>query len=207
MKNVVFHEGRVSPQTREAVLGQKGVVVWLTGLSGSGKSTIAHALEERLLRNGHLAFVLDGDNLRFGLNSDLGFSPEDRKENVRRVGEVAALMADAGLVCVAALISPMREMRDAIRERVRTERFLEVFVDAPLAVCEARDPKGLYVKARAGAIPEFTGISAPYEPPLQPDLTLATGDQPVEENVTMLLELLERRGVLHVGAGKERPFS
>ena len=149
-------------------------MVWLTGLSGAGKSTLATAVEAALIRAGHAACVLDGDNLRHGLNADLGFSPEDRRENIRRAGEVAALFADAGLIVIAAFISPYRAGREAAREAIGAARFLEVFLDAPLAVCERRDPKGLYRRARAGEIAEFTGISAPYEPPEAPALTLDT---------------------------------
>ena len=159
-------------------MGQRGCVVWFTGLSGSGKSTLARALEERLVSSGHLVYVLDGDNIRHGLNCDLGFSPEDRNENIRRIGEVAALFRDAGIVVLTAFISPYRADRDLARQAVGEDRFLEVFVDAPLATCEERDPKGLYVKARAGEIPEFTGLTAPYEEPPNPALVVNTRSAP-----------------------------
>jgi adenylyl-sulfate kinase len=184
------------------VLGQRGCVVWLTGLSGSGKSTLAVALEAALVGAGHLAFVLDGDNLRQGLNSDLGFAPADRAENIRRAGEVAALLADAGLVAVTAFISPYRADREVARAAVGSDRFLEVLVDAPLEVCEGRDPKQLYRRARAGEIQEFTGVSAPYEPPPSPDLTLDTAALDVEACVGQLLARLEQRGFLR---GREAP--
>ncbi len=173
-------------------------MLWLTGLSGAGKSVIVAALEAALVASGHAAFVLDGDNLRHGLNSDLGFSPPDRTENIRRAGEVAALLADAGVLTLAAFISPYRADRAAARATVGAERFLEIFVDAPLALCEGRDPKQLYRRARAGEIADFTGVSAPYEPPEHPDLTLDTAALDPAACVASLLALLERRGFLGV---------
>ena len=172
--NVVRHASRVTREQRWAATGTNGATVWLTGLSGSGKSTIAVALEAQLLAAGTAAYMLDGDNLRHGLNGDLGFSAEDRAENVRRAGEVAQLFADAGIVAVVPLISPYRADRDRVRERHEAAglRFLEVFVDTPIEVCEQRDPKGLYAKARAGEITGFTGVDDPYEAPLAPDLRL-----------------------------------
>jgi len=178
------------------VLRQRGCVLWFTGLSGSGKSTVAAALESALVGAGHAAFVLDGDNLRHGLNSDLGFSPEDRSENIRRAGEVAALFADAGLVTLTAFISPYRADRESARAAVGPERFLEIFLDVPLEVCERRDPKQLYRRARAGEIGEFTGVSAPYEPPASPALVLDTSAADVSECVGRLVALLRRRGFL-----------
>lgn len=198
-RNIVRHEGSVSREARERILDQRGCVVWLTGLSGSGKSTIARALEERLVADGHLAYVLDGDNIRHGLNSDLGFSPEARAENIRRIGEVAALFADAGVIVVTALISPYRADRARVRETVGTERFVEVFVDTPLEVCEQRDPKGLYRKARANEIPEFTGISAPYEAPEAAEVTLEAGSASVAECVARLRDALADRKLLTAG--------
>jgi adenylyl-sulfate kinase len=191
---VVFHPGHISREQRERLLGQKGTLVWLTGLSASGKSTIAHALEARLCAEGRLAYVLDGDNLRHGLNADLGFSAEAREENVRRTGEVAALMVDAGLVAIAALISPFQRDRDRVRSIVGADRFVEIYVDVPLAVCEARDPKGLYAAAREGRIAEFTGISSPYEPPAAPALTLRADVQDLDDCVALIHSELERRG-------------
>jgi adenylyl-sulfate kinase len=195
-RNLTLHPGTVTPRDRERLLGQQGCVLWLTGLSGSGKSTIARALEERLHASGKHAYVLDGDNVRHGLNSDLGFSDADRQENIRRVGEVAALFVDAGLIVVTAFISPFRADRQSAREIVGEDRFLEVFVDAPLDTCEQRDPKGLYRKARAGAIPDFTGITSPYEPPVDPAVVLRTGETDVAGCVDEVLRELERRGLL-----------
>ncbi|MBI2213558.1 MAG: adenylyl-sulfate kinase [Acidobacteria bacterium] len=195
-RNVVRHEGHVTREDREMLLGQRGAVVWLTGLSGSGKSTIAYALESRLARAGRLAYVLDGDNLRHGLNDDLGFSDDDRRENVRRVGEVAALLADAGVVAIASLISPFRSDRDRVRRRVAEGRFFEVFVNTPLAICEQRDTKGFYAKARAGELPEFTGVSSPYEAPERPELLLLAGNTSVEEDAEAVERLLRDAGVV-----------
>lgn len=176
---------------QEAVSGRTGCVVWLTGLSGSGKTTVARALEQLLQNEGRPVCVLDGDCLRRGLCSDLGFSPEDRQENIRRVGEVARLFADAGLICIVALISPYRRERERARAAAPTGRFLEVYINAPLEVCERRDPKGLYARARAGELKDFTGISAPYEPPTQPEIELRTDLLNVTGCVTRLLEKLE----------------
>jgi len=170
------------------MLGQRGAVVWLTGLSGSGKSTVAYALEAALAGRGRLAYVLDGDNLRHGLNGDLGFGCRDREENIRRVGEVAALLADAGIVAVAALISPYAKDRDRVRDRVG-ERFFEVFCDTPLEVCESRDPKGLYRRARAGEISGFTGIDDPYEAPEAPEMVVSPSSSP-EESAAALCAML-----------------
>jgi adenylyl-sulfate kinase len=189
------HDGAVTAGDRERILGQKGYVVWLTGLSGSGKSTVARALETRLVSLAMACYVLDGDTLRSGLNAGLGFSDADRRENVRRVAQVAAILRDAGLVAIVALISPHAAERERARELVGADRFAEVFLDAPLAVCEARDPKGLYRKARAGEIPSFTGVSAPYETPPRPDVVLRTADEGVEACVNRLLEMLRERGL------------
>jgi adenylyl-sulfate kinase len=176
-------------------------VVWLTGLSGSGKSTVAVAVEAALVAAGHAAYVLDGDNVRHGLNRDLGFAPEDRAENIRRVGEVAALFADAGLITLTAFISPYRADREAARAAVGAERFLEVFVDTPLEVCERRDPKQLYRRARAGEVGEFTGVSAPYEPPASPALALDTSALDAAACVERVVTLLRERGFLPGGEG------
>lgn len=194
MSDVVWHPGTVSAERRAAVTGGPGVTVWLTGLSGSGKSTIAHRLEERLVSSGRAAYVLDGDNVRHGLNGDLGFSPSDRSENVRRVGEVARLMADAGLVVAVPVISPYRIDRDRVRAAHDAAglRFLEVWVATPLEECERRDPKGMYARARAGELSDFTGIDAPYEEPTNPDLVLDTTTTDVESCVESILELVDR---------------
>jgi len=194
-KNIVRHDGAITREDRERLLDQRGCVIWFTGLSGSGKSTVARAVEEHLARQGRLCYVLDGDNVRHGLCSDLGFSPEDRTENIRRIGHVAALLADTGAIVLTAFISPYRADRALAREAVG-DNFLEIFVNADLAVCESRDPKGLYQKARAGDIPEFTGISAPYEPPEDPALVLDTGAQELAESVAAVQALFEQRGLL-----------
>jgi adenylylsulfate kinase len=186
------------------VLHQQGGVVWMTGLSGSGKSTLAGALADRLLNEGHFPVVLDGDLVRKGLNSDLGFGPKDRQENIRRVAEVAALLADAAVVGIVALISPYRADRDKARETVGSLRFVEVFVDAPLEVCESRDPKGLYRQARTGRLQEFTGVSAPYEPPDRPELRLATHLLTVEQCVETLYEHLRARRLIRAGYAPSR---
>jgi adenylylsulfate kinase len=172
--NITWHDGAITKLDRERLIQQKGVVIWFTGLSSSGKSTIARAVEERLFEGGHLSYVLDGDNIRHGLNKNLGFSPEDREENIRRIGEVAKLFADAGIITMTAFISPYRKDRDLNRGLLQEGEFIEVFVKVSLDVAEKRDPKGLYKKARNGEIKEFTGISAPYEEPLNPELTLDT---------------------------------
>lgn len=172
--NIHWHHGNVTRDEREKAQGHKGVTIWLTGLSGSGKSTVGNRLAEFIFERGGRSYVLDGDNIRFGLNKDLGFSPADRTENIRRIGEVAKLFTDAGVVTITAFISPYRADRDAVRTLMAKGDFLEVYIKAPLEVCESRDPKGLYKKAREGKIPEFTGISAPYEEPLSPELVVDT---------------------------------
>lgn len=193
-KNIVWHHGKISKGDRASWMRQRGVVIWLTGFSGSGKSTIAVELEHALLDNGHNAFILDGDNIRHGLNKDLGFSPADRTENIRRIGEVAKLFCDANIITTAAFISPYRADRDRARGLLKEGEFIEVYVKCPVAVCEERDPKGLYKKAKAGEIPEFTGISAPYEEPLTPELTLDTSKLSVEDSVRTILSFLEEKG-------------
>jgi len=194
-RNITRHRGHVDAARRAERLGQRGAVVWLTGLSGSGKSTVAFALEAALVEAGHVAYVLDGDNLRTGLCADLGFSPEDRHENVRRVGEVAALFADAGVIAITSLISPYRAGRAAARAAA-ADRFVEVFVDVPLAVCEGRDPKGLYQRARRGEIAEFSGVSAPYEPPEAPEVTLDTEALSPSACADAVIAHLRERGFL-----------
>jgi adenylylsulfate kinase len=193
--NITRTEGKVARETREQMLGQRGCVVWLTGLSGSGKSTVSRALEERLIADDRLCYVLDGDNLRHGLNSDLGFEAKDRHENIRRVAELSALFVDAGLIVITAFISPYRADRDIARRLAGRGRFVEVYLDVPLNVCESRDPKGLYRKARAGAIKDFTGIDHPYEKPENPEVTLKP-DMSLAANVEAIVSRLRFDEVL-----------
>jgi len=190
-RTVVWHPGQVAGKERAHFLKQWPVTVWLTGLSGAGKSTIACTLERRLLDAGNAAYVLDGDNVRHGLNRDLGFSPGDRAENIRRIAEVARLMNDAGLIVITAFISPYREDREMARSIIGGDDFLEVHVNTPIEVCEGRDPKGMYKRARAGELPAFTGVSAPYEPPLDPVCSIDTAVNSVNECVELLMGLLE----------------
>ena len=195
-KNLTWHEGQVARQDREQRLAQRGCTIWLTGLSGSGKSTLAVAAEKVLADRGHHTYILDGDNIRQGLNNNLGFSPEDRTENIRRIGEVAKLFTDAGSLVFSSFISPYRSDRDAVREIMADGDFIEIYVAASLETCEERDVKGLYAKARKGEIPEFTGISAPYEEPERPDLVVDTGSQSLDESVAVLIEYLDKNGYL-----------
>jgi adenylyl-sulfate kinase len=183
----------VSKEQRERRSGHLGCVLWLTGLSGAGKSTIAVELERELFNRGKFVYLLDGDNVRHGLCSDLGFLPVDRKENIRRIGEVASLFADAGLICITAFISPYRSDREMVRKMAPAGRFVEVFVNAPIETCESRDPKGLYARARAGQIKDFTGVSAPYEAPLEPEVELRTDQLSVEESVASVLKFLQSK--------------
>ncbi len=194
--NITWHEGHVSRSEREGLLNQKGVLIWFTGLSGSGKSTIAYTLEHALVQRGHLAYVLDGDNIRHGLNKNLGFSAEDREENIRRIGEVAKLFVDTGVITLTAFISPYRKDRDANRELLADGEFIEVYCKAPLEVCEERDPKGLYKKARAGEIKGFTGIDDPYEEPENAEVVIETATMSPQEAAVKLLDVLEARGRL-----------
>jgi len=191
-ENIFPTRTNVDAEQRIRRTGHPGCVIWLTGLSASGKSTIATALEQYLCDRGKMAYMLDGDNVRGGLCSDLGFSPEHRRENIRRIGEIAKLFADAGLICITAFISPYRSDRELAHSTVSPGKFLEVYVNAPLQVCEQRDPKGLYAKARAGKLKEFTGVSAPYEPPLKADLELHTDTMSVAECVAQISAMLER---------------
>jgi adenylylsulfate kinase len=191
--------GRVTADYRRRILGHGSATIWLTGLSGSGKSTIAFAVEEALLKRGVVAYVLDGDNVRFGLNRDLGFSPEDRTENIRRIGEVCRLLHDAGIIVMSAFISPYREDRQQVRALHPPGGFVEVHVATPLEVCESRDVKGLYAKARAGVLSDFSGVSAPYEPPEAPELRLDTTDLEIGGCVDAILNLLRTRSVLDAG--------
>jgi adenylylsulfate kinase len=195
-QNVFWHHGKLTTEDREKFLGQKGAVIWFTGLSGSGKSTVAREVEHALIENGKNAYVLDGDNIRHGLNSNLGFSPDDRKENIRRIGEVAKLFCEANVITLTAFISPYRADRDLARKLVPAGQFFEIFCDVPVEICETRDPKGLYKKARAGEIPEFTGISAPYEAPEKPELALKTGTESLEESTRRVLNLLQEKGII-----------
>jgi adenylylsulfate kinase len=195
-KNITWHGSELSDEERQRALGARGCVVWFTGLSGSGKSTVSRRVEQMLLSREVHAYGLDGDNIRHRLNVDLGFSPEDRKENIRRVGEVAALFADACTITLTAFISPYRADRAQVRALVAEGRFVEVFVDTPLEICESRDPKGLYQKARAGEIAQFTGISAPYEAPESPEIRLKTAGRSIEESAAEVVDWLEAQGFI-----------
>ena len=196
--NVIWHDGLVSREDRYTILRQKGATVWFTGLSGSGKSTIAVALERALFERGKLSYRLDGDNVRLGINKNLGFSEPDRKENIRRIGEIAKLFGDAGTISLLSFISPYKADRDEVRElhAAADLKFVEVFVDCPLSEAEKRDPKGLYKKARAGEIKNFTGIDDPYESPVEPEIHLRTDQLTVEEEVATIIEYLEQNGVI-----------
>ncbi|WP_028079236.1 adenylyl-sulfate kinase [Solimonas soli] len=196
--NVHWHEGEVTRADRNKLLGQKGATIWFTGLSGSGKSTVAVALEKALHAQGRLAYRLDGDNIRLGINKNLGFSAEDRAENIRRIGEVAKLFVDTGVIVLSSFVSPYRADRDVVRKLHADGGmdFIEVYVDVPLEEAEKRDPKGLYKKARAGEIKNFTGISDPYEAPQSPELVLPSHKMSVEEEVEVLLKLLKTRGII-----------
>ena len=196
--NITWHEGHVGRPERETLLKQKGATLWFTGLSGSGKSTFAFTLEHALVQQGHLAYVLDGDNIRHGLNKNLGFSAADREENIRRIGEVAKLFGDCGVITMTSFISPYRKDRDTVRALHVEGKlpFIEVFVNTPIAVCEARDPKGLYKKARAGQLKNFTGIDDPYEEPVNPELTIDASNTSPQQATVMLIEYLRKIGVM-----------
>lgn len=194
--NVVWHHHSVDRDARAQQRGHRSAILWFTGLSGSGKSTLANAVNAELLENGLAAYVLDGDNIRHGLCKDLGFSDADREENIRRIGEVAKLFLDAGVIVLTAFVSPFRGDRDRVRALVEAGDFVEIHCAAPLSVCEERDPKGLYAKARAGAIKDFTGISSPYEEPQQPELRLNTGEKDLEACVARVLAHLRQQGIL-----------
>ena len=196
--NITWHEGHVDRADRNQLLKQRGATIWFTGLPSSGKSTIAFTLEHALVERGHLSYVLDGDNVRHGLNKNLGFSPEDREENIRRLGEVAKLFADAGVLVCTSFISPYRKDRDQAR-KIHAEAglpFVEIFVQASVDLCESRDPKGLYKKARAGQLPEFTGVSAPYEEPLKPEIVIDSGALSPQQATQQVLDFLQARGLL-----------
>jgi adenylylsulfate kinase len=194
MENLEEHTYHVNPEQRSVINGHAPMLIWFTGLSGSGKSTLADALESYLIEKGIHAYHLDGDAIRMGLNSDLSFSEEDRAENMRRIGEVAELMLDAGLVVIAAFISPLRSQREFIRSKVGSDRMMEIFVNTPIEVCETRDIKGYYAKARKGEIAQFTGISAPYEPPVQPDIEIDTSRKSIEVSIGQISILLAAKG-------------
>ncbi len=195
-KNVVWHDGRVTKADREKLLKQKGVVVWFTGLPSSGKSTISREIEKQLYDMGKLVYVLDGDNIRHGLNANLGFSPEDRKENIRRISEVAKLFADAGVITLTAFISPYRADRERARKLLKDGEFIEVYVKCPVDVCVKRDPKGMYKRAISGEIKEFTGISAPYEEPTTPEIILETDKENVEESAKKVINYLKAHSII-----------
>lgn len=196
--NVVYHSATVNRSRRESLLGHNGVVLWFTGLSGAGKSTLAHSVEEELHNRDCLTYVFDGDNVRHGLCGDLGFSLEDRKENLRRISEMCKLTADAGIISFTAFISPMSEDRQDARKLIGENDFIEIYCKCPLEICEQRDVKGLYKKARAGLISDFTGISSPYEEPENADLVVDTGSNSLEECTDQVLGYLFRRGVFAI---------
>lgn len=191
--NVVWHEASLTKQLRREQNGHQSFVIWFTGLSGSGKSTVANAVAKRLFDNGIKNYVLDGDNVRHGLNKDLGFSEDHRKENIRRIGEVSKLFVDGGQVVLTAFISPFAADRELVRNLLEEDEFVEVYIKCPIEECEKRDPKGLYVKARKGIIPDFTGIDSPYEEPVNPELTIETNTYSLEESVEQIIAYLKKR--------------
>jgi adenylylsulfate kinase len=195
-ENIVWHHHNVTHEDRCQQKNQKPCVLWFTGLSGSGKSTVANAVETLLFKNGNHSYLLDGDNIRHGLNQDLSFSEEDRVENIRRIGEVTKLFADSGLIVLSAFISPFKADRQQVRDLHDKGDFIEVFVDTPLEVCEQRDPKGLYKKARAGDIKNFTGLDSPYEAPLSPDVHLKSGERSIDELANQVLDYLRNNGFI-----------
>nr|WP_176212745.1 adenylyl-sulfate kinase [Clostridium acidisoli] len=190
--NIVWHNTSVKRSDREKLLKQKGILLWLTGLSGSGKSTVATMLEQKLNDAGKLTYLLDGDNVRHGLNSDLGFSKEDRIENIRRIAELSKLFVDAGIITIATFISPFIKERVKVKDLLESD-FVEIYVDCPLEICEKRDPKGIYKKARNGQIKDFTGIDSPYEKPINPDIVIHTEENSLEECVDKIMDYLEKR--------------
>jgi len=196
-KNIVWHDHHVSKEDRSNIKGQKPCILWFTGLSGSGKSTIANAVESELLKRNKHTYLLDGDNIRMGLNKGLGFSDEDRVENIRRIGEVSKLFVDAGIIVLTAFISPFQKERDAVREMGEVAEFIEVFIDTPLEVCESRDPKGLYKKARNGEIPNFTGVSSPYEAPQRPEIHIKNDKISIEDVTEQIIGYLQEKGYLN----------
>lgn len=194
--HVIWQKRTVALEQRELLLKQKAVCLWFTGLSGSGKSTLAASLESALYKRGHACYLLDGDNIRHGLNGDLGFSPDDRKENIRRIGETAALFTDAGLITLTAFISPFRADRESVREKIGSQRFIEIHVDCPLQECERRDVKGLYQKARKQEIKDFTGISSPYQAPDSPEIRVDTEKDSLNTCLTQIMNYLEEKDIL-----------
>ncbi len=196
-QNIIWHDGEIQKVDREKALNQRGVVLWFTGYSGAGKSTLAVALEQVLFEKNQVVYRLDGDNVRHGLNADLGFSPEDRTENIRRIGEVAKLFADAGIITTASFISPYKKDREGVRKILPQGDFIEVFVRCDIEKCEERDPKGLYKKVRAGEITGFTGIDAPYEEPETPEIVIDTTENTIEESLEELFAHLVRLGIIH----------
>ena len=200
-QNITWHHSIITKEDRERLLGQKGVTLWFTGLSQSGKSTLAAEVEKRLYESGYITFILDGDNIRHGLNKNLGFSPEDREENIRRIGEVAHLFSQAGVVNMTAFISPYRADRRKARDLANEGEFIEIFCRCSLEACEERDKKGLYKKAKAGEVPEFTGISAPYEEPEDPEITIDTDRENIEEGVRKIISYLEKNGYIKTRQG------
>ncbi len=195
-KNIVWHDHCVTKEERSSIKKQKSCILWFTGLSGSGKSTVANAVESRLLELGKHTYLLDGDNVRMGLNRGLSFSDGDRVENIRRIGEVSKLFVDAGTIVLTAFISPFQKERDAVRTLVGEGEFIEVFVDTPLEVCESRDPKGLYQKARKGEIPNFTGISSPYEPPQKPEIHIINDKVTIDDVTEQIIDYIKEKGYL-----------
>ena len=195
-KNVVWHHATVTRERRQQQNGHKSVVLWFTGLSGAGKSTLAHAVEEKLHQRNARTFVLDGDNVRHGLCSDLTFNDEDRKENIRRIGETAKLMLESGVIVLSAFISPFREDRRVARKLYPHGEFIEVYCDCSIEVCESRDPKGIYKKARSGEVAHFTGLSSPYEIPEKPEITIKTDELPLKESVQQIVRYLQDRGII-----------
>jgi adenylylsulfate kinase len=194
--NVVWHEQSLTKELRRKQNGHNSFVLWFTGLSGSGKSTVANAVAKRLFDDGIKNYVLDGDNVRHGLNKDLGFSEEDRKENIRRIGEVSKLFVDGGQVVLTAFISPFTADRELVRNLLEDDEFVEVYIKCPIEECEKRDPKGLYVKARQGIIPDFTGIDSPYEEPVNPELIIETNASSIEESVEQIIAYLKKRNFI-----------
>ncbi|TVY09774.1 adenylyl-sulfate kinase [Paenibacillus cremeus] len=192
--NIMWHQGTITKKDRRLLNRHDSFTLWFTGLSGSGKSSLANEVEKRLFEMGFRSYILDGDNIRHGLNSNLGFSPDDRKENLRRIGEVSKLFVDAGVITLAAFISPYQVDRDMVRKMFPNGEFIEIFISCPLEICEWRDPKGLYLKARKGELKEFTGISAPYEPPVSPEVVIETGKHSISECVDQIIRYLKLKG-------------